>query len=36
VTIGDGPLDVVRLWRIVNLGCKAAIKREPFENLEKV
>ena len=34
VTIGDGPLDVVRLCKMVNLGCKAAIKREPLENLK--
>lgn len=33
VTIGDGPLEVVKLWRIVNLGCNAAIKRDPFEKL---
>ncbi len=28
--IGDGPLEVVRLCRIVNLGWSVAIKREPF------
>lgn len=33
VTMEDGPLDVVKLWRIVNLGCRAAIRSEPFENL---
>jgi len=30
VTIGDGPLDVVRLCRMVNLGWRVAIKSEPF------
>src|SRR4051794_39896240 len=30
VTMGDGPLDVVRLCRIVNRGCSVAIRREPF------
>jgi hypothetical protein len=30
VTIGDGPLDVVRLCRIVNLGWRVAIRSEPF------
>jgi hypothetical protein len=33
VTIGEGPREVVRLWRIVNLGCSAAIRRDPLENL---
>lgn len=36
VTIGDGPLEVVRLWRIVNLGCKAAIRSEPFAKLYRL
>lgn len=30
LTIGDGPLEVVKLWRIVNLGCKVAISNDPF------
>lgn len=34
MTMGDGPLEVVRLCRMVNLGCKAAIRREPFANLD--
>jgi hypothetical protein len=33
VTIGEGPLEVVKLCNIVNLGCKAAISNEPLENL---
>jgi hypothetical protein len=33
VTIGEGPLEVVKLWRIVNLGCRAAISRDPLEKL---
>lgn len=36
VTMGDGPLDVVRLWRMVNLGCNVAIRREPFWYLEGI
>ena len=30
VTMGEGPREVVRLWRMVNLGCNVAIKSEPF------
>lgn len=30
VTMGDGPLDVVRLCKMVNRGCKVAISNEPF------
>lgn len=30
LTMGDGPLEVVRLCRIVKRGCRVAIKREPF------
>jgi len=29
-TIGEGPLDVLRLWRIVKRGCSVATRREPF------
>src|SRR6478609_4466467 len=29
-TIGDGPLEVVRLCKIVKRGCKVATNREPF------
>lgn len=29
-TIGEGPLEVVRLCKIVNLGCRVATSREPF------
>jgi hypothetical protein len=36
VTIGDGPLDVVKWCRIMNLGCNAAINKEPLENLVEV
>lgn len=28
--MGDGPLDVVRLCKIVNLGCTVAINSDPF------
>lgn len=34
VTIGDGPLDVVRLCKMVNRGCSVAISREPFWYLD--
>jgi hypothetical protein len=30
LTIGDGSLEVVRLCKIVNLGCRVATNREPF------
>jgi hypothetical protein len=30
VTIGDGPLEVVKLCRMVKRGCNVAIKSEPF------
>lgn len=30
LTIGDGPLEVVRLCKIVNLGCTVAINNDPF------
>jgi len=30
VTIGDGLLEVVKLWMIVNRGCKVQIRIEPF------
>lgn len=30
VTIGDGALEVLRLCKIVNLGCSVAIKSDPF------
>lgn len=33
VTIGEGPLDVVKLCNMVNLGCSAAINSDPLENL---
>jgi hypothetical protein len=36
VTIGDGPLEVLRLCRMVNLGCNAAIKSDPLANLNSV
>lgn len=29
-TMGEGPLDVVKLCKIVNLGCKVAMSKEPF------
>ena len=34
VTMGDGALDVLRLCKIVNLGCSVAMIREPFWYLE--
>lgn len=34
LTIGDGPLDVVRLCKIVNLGCTVAINSDPFWYLD--
>lgn len=35
VTIGEGPREVVRLCKMVNLGCSVAISREPFWYLRK-
>lgn len=35
VTIGDGPLDVVRLCKMVNRGCSVAISNEPFWYLDR-
>lgn len=35
VTIGEGPLEVVKLCKMVNLGCSVAISREPFWYLNK-
>lgn len=35
VTMGDGALEVLRLCKIVNLGCKVAMIREPFWYLQQ-
>lgn len=29
-TIGEGPLDVVRVWRIVKVGWSAVMRIDPF------
>jgi hypothetical protein len=36
VTIGDGALEVVKVCRMVNEGCNAAINSEPFKYLHYV
>lgn len=29
-TIGDGPLDVVKVCKMANVGCRLAMRMEPF------
>lgn len=34
--MGDGAREVVKLCKMVNLGCNAAISKDPFEKLDEL